>query len=259
MHVRIVACVAAVPNPDNVKWDRLRQLLDTQEAELVLNPVDRNALELAASLAKQMGATFDATCAGVGASAALREAAVFGAKRLVAIADGALENADASGVAPALAAAIGHLGGADVVFCGASTSSIGSGALPGLLSARLNADLFADAVSTDAGDAGPAVTVLGPSELWRMSLTTPAVVAAAPFGIDARAISPLLLMRASKQPIESVTLAEIGCETPLPATGATDGAFTPARSKKTMGLVEGIDAGERAVTLISVLRERFAL
>src|SRR5215472_19136226 len=100
--MRIVACVAAVPHPDKVKWDRFRQLLDTQDAEPVLNPVDRHALELAANLAKQTNSAFDAMCAGAGASAALREAAVFGANRLIAIADDALESADETGIAAAL-------------------------------------------------------------------------------------------------------------------------------------------------------------
>ena len=60
MSVRIAVCVAAVPHPDKVKWDRFRQLLDVQDAEPVLNPADRFALELAAQLAKASQRAFDA-------------------------------------------------------------------------------------------------------------------------------------------------------------------------------------------------------
>lgn len=258
MPLRIVACVAAVPHPGKVKWDRFRQLLDTQDAEPVLNPVDRHALELAASLAKQTDSTFDAICAGIGASTALREAAVFGANRLIAIANDALETADESGVAAALAAAVRHAGGADVVFCGSSTASVGSGAVPGLLSSHLDAGLLADALATETGEGRTIATVLAPSGLWRTALRPPIVVTAAPFGIKVRVISPLLLMRAAKKAIEAVSLADIGCGS-LPWSGAADGGYEATRTKKAMEVVEGADARERASNLVSALRERLAL
>src|SRR5215467_344199 len=130
MSTGIAVCVAAVPNPEKVKWDRFRQLLDTQDAEPVLNPADRLALELAAQLAKATGSTFDAYSAGSGATAALREAAGFGAQRLVAVLDPLLDGADEAGVAAVLAKAIEHSGWADVIMCGAATSSLGAGAVP---------------------------------------------------------------------------------------------------------------------------------
>ena len=257
--MRIAVCVAAVPNPVNVKWDRFRQLLDTQNAEPVLNPVDRHALELAAGLAKLTGSSFDAVCAGFGASAALREAAVFGASRLLAIADEALEGADEAGIAAALSAAISHLGGADVVFCGASTSSYGSGAVPGLLSALLEAGLYVDALGTELNDDRLSIVVLGPDALWNIRPTLPAVTAAAPYGIKVRAVSPLLLVKASKKTIESLMLTEIGCEAPLPSTGVTDGSLESARSRKSMEIVDGPDAATRAITLVAALRDKHAV
>ena len=257
--MRIAVCVAAVPNPDNVKWDRFRQLLDVQDAEPVLNPIDRHALELAAGFAKQIGSTFDALCAGFGASAALREAAVFGADRLIAIADEALESADEAGIAAALAAALKHGGGVDVVFCGASTASFGGGALPGILSARLESGLFVDALGTEISDGSPWITVLGADAIWKVHPVLPAVVTAAPFGIKVRAISPLLLMRAAKKPIETVSLADVGCASPLPTTGAVDGGVESARGKKAMEVVEGGDAAARAITLVAALREKQAV
>jgi electron transfer flavoprotein beta subunit len=257
--MRIAVCVAAVPNPENVKWDRFRAVLDLEGAEPVLNPVDRHALELAAALAKQTGSPFDAVCAGFGASAALREAAVFGAQRLIAIADGALESADEAGVAAALSAALKHIGGADVIFCGNSTASYGSGAVPGYVSAYLDAALLVDALGTEFVDGRPAVTVLGPGEPAKIFPALPAVITAAPFGIKVRAISPLLLMKAAKKPIAMLSLSEIGCELPLPMTGAFDGALESARSRKGMEVVDGPDAATRAITLVAALRDKQAV
>ena len=251
--MRLAVCVAAVPNPAKVKWDRFRQLLDVQDAEPVLNPADRNALELAASLAKATGTTFDVYCAGLGASAALREAAVFGADRLVAIGDPRLESADEAGIAAALSDSIRHDGGADVVFCGAATASLGSGAVPGYLSSSLEAGLRSDVVDVRAdGDALSVVLIDGPS-LVRSDAATPLVIAAARYGIQVRAVSPILLMRASKKPIEEVLL---DYPAPLPSTGATDGPLESNRKRRLNETVDGPDVTARAITLVSALRER---
>lgn len=257
--MRIVVCVAAVPNPEKIKWDRFRQLLDLQDAEPVLNPVDRHALEVASALAKASGSTFDAVCAGGGASSALREAAVFGAQRLIAIADDALENADEAAIAAALAATIKHLGGADLVLCGSSTASYGSGAVPGYVSAGLDADLFVDALSAESSDEALWLTLLGADGVFRVRATPPVVVTAAPYGIKVRALSPLLLMKAAKRTPELFTLADIGSELPLPGTGVADGPLESAHGKKGMEIIDGTDAPTRAITLIGALREKRAL
>jgi electron transfer flavoprotein beta subunit len=261
MSARVAVCVAAVPNPDKVKWDRFRQLLDIQDAEPVLNAADRGALELAAQLAQHNGGSFEALCAGAGASAALREAAGFGAGRLVAISDPALDSADEAGVAAALAAAIQKAGGADVVLCGHATSSYGSGAVPGCLSAYLNAGLLVDAVAIELnGDTLQATCVDG-ALLVRTRAALPLVVAVASYGIKVRTVSPMLLMRAAKKPIEVLTLADasdgrINSTAPLPTSGALDGPLESNRKKRANEIVEGPDAAARAITLVSTLRER---
>ena len=261
MSLRISVCVAAVPNPDKVKWDRFRQALDVQDAEPVLNPADRGALELAAQLAQRDGGSLEAFCAGPGASAALREAAGFGASRIVAITDAALENADEAGIAAALAAAIQKAGGADVVLCGAATSSYGSGAVTGYLSAFLSAGLLVDAVAIEPAGDELQVTSIAGSSLVKMRATRPVVVSASPYGIKTRAISTMSLMRAAKKPIEELTLAEasdgrINSAAPLPTSGSLDGPLESNRKKRANEIIEGPDAASRAITLVSALRER---
>ena len=269
--MRIAVCVAAVPHPDKVKWDRFRQLLDVQDAEMVLNPADRLALELAARAAKASESMFDAYSAGVGASSALREAAAFGAARLVAITDPLLEQADEAGIASALAAAV-QKDGAHVVFCGAATASLGSGSVPGYLSAFLSASLRCEAIEVSAAGDTLDVTSLRGSELVKTSVsltpepehrsgTTAAVIAAAAYGISVRTVSPILLMRASKKPIEEVTLADVSdgrmnSTAPLPMTGASDGPLESNRKKRANETVDGPDAAARAMTLVAALRER---
>jgi electron transfer flavoprotein beta subunit len=258
--VRIAVCVAAVPNPDKVKWDRFRQLLDLQDAEPVLNPADRNALELAAQLAKSSGDTFDVYSAGPGASAALREAAVFGAQRLIAISDSLLESADEAGVAAVLDAAISK-DGADVVVCGPQTTSYGSGSVAGYLSAALAAGLRADVVALESEGPQLRVTQIDGASLVRSNASTPLVVAAAPYGIATRTVSPILLMRASKKPVEELTLSDvsdgrINSISNMPSTGVTDGPLESNRKKRANEIVDGPDAAARAITLVGALRDR---
>jgi electron transfer flavoprotein beta subunit len=259
--VRIAVCVAAVPNPEKVKWDRFRQLLDLQDAEPVLNPADRNALELAAQLAKSSGAAFDVYSAGSGASAALREAAVFGAQRLIAISDPMLENADEAGVAGALAASISKNGGADVVVCGPQTTSYGSGSVAGYLSAALGAGLRADVVGLEAEGTQLRATQIDGASLVRSNVSVPLVAAAAPYGIATRTVSPILLMRASKKPVEELTLADasngrINSTATIPTTGVADGPLESNRKKRANEIVDGPDAAARAITLVGALRDR---
>lgn len=262
MSLRIAVCVAAVPNPEKVKWDRFRQLLDVQDAEPVLNPADRIALEVAAQFAKVTDSTFDAYCAGAGASAALREAAAFGVNRLVAISDSALDGADEAGIAAALVAAITKNGGADVVVCGTATSSFSSGAVPGYLSEGLGAQLRTGAVAVEpqAGSSNAPsainVTLINGNILQRVPVALPVVIGASPYGVSLRAISPLLLMRAAKKTLDELSLADTGAPTPLPSTGATDGPLQSNRKKRGGEIVEGPDAASRAITLVAALRER---
>ena len=257
--MRIVACVAAVPNPEKVKWDRFRQLLDLQEAEPVLNPADKNALELAAALAKQAGATFDAICAGPGASAALREAAVFGADGLVALEGEALESADEAGVAAALSAAIKHRGGADVIFCGPSTTAHGTGAVPGILSALLKTSTRVDVLGVEHAGETLRLTTLCDAQVCRITAAPPLVVVAAPYGIKVRTVSPLLLMKAAKRVPTLLSLDEIGCPLPLPTTGAVDGPLESARGRHIGEIIDGPDAASRAISLVAALREKQAI
>ncbi len=258
MSERIVACVTAVPDPEKIAWDRFRQLLDTQDAEPVLNAADRNALEIAAALAKSRGATFDAIAVGAGASSALRAAAVFGAARLLHVTgDGIDEAADAAGIAAILDGAIAHTGGADIVTCGDATSSYGSGAVPGYLSASLGAQLLVGVVETEMTGGLRATLIRGVTTV-SVAVRPPAVIVAAPYGITVRTISPLLLMRAAKRPIETIALATLDLA-PLPTTGAGDGPLQGASGRRSAERIEGVDAGARAATLAAALRERALL
>jgi len=111
-------------------------------------------------------------------------------------------------------------------------------------------------VSVTSASDGLDVRVTDGTALVATTAATPVVLAAAPFGISARTLSPILLMRASKKPIEELSLAGARAPSPLPTTGAIDGPLESNRKKRANEIVEGPDAEARAITLVAALRER---
>lgn len=264
--MRVVACVAAVPKPAAVKWDRFRGLLDTQDAEPVLNPADRNALELAARLAdphvgpdRSSPSTFTLISAGFDAGAALREGAAFGATRLIALDDLGLADADENGIAAALAAAISHIGGADAVFCGAATSSYGSGAVGGLIAAHLNAHVVAAVVNVARCEAGIQADRLSGRAVLRRVIAPPVVIVASAYGVQVRAIAPMTALRAGRKALETLSLADLNIAAPLPASGAVEIGLSPTRGKRAGETFAGDSAVGAAQSLVGALRERQAI
>jgi hypothetical protein len=68
-------------------------------------------------------------------------------------------------------------------------------------------------------------------------------------------------MRASKKPVDELTLAEvadgrINSSATLASTGVTDGPLESNRKKRANEIVDGLDAAARAITLVGALRDR---
>jgi electron transfer flavoprotein beta subunit len=139
--VRIVVCVKQVYDPKTVKISRSREDLDLREAELIMNPADKYALEAALRLRDARGGEVIALTVGQPESEdVVREAIAFGADR------GLLVDAEGSGDAPGLAgsvvtrlatAAVERLGGVDLVLTGAMGGMNGTGGLAPRLAAAL--------------------------------------------------------------------------------------------------------------------------
>jgi electron transfer flavoprotein beta subunit len=124
--LNIVVCVKAVPDPQqacNIRIDPVTKTLMRCEVPLVLNPLDKNAMEAAL----QLKARFDAhvTALSMGppdADGIVRECLALGADQGILLCDQALAGADAFATAYTLAKAIAKIGPVDVVFCGMASS-----------------------------------------------------------------------------------------------------------------------------------------
>jgi len=124
--LNIVVCVKAVPDPKEagkIRIDPVTKTLTRADVPLVLNPLDKNAMEAALQLKEQVEAHI--TVLSMGPSLAgkiVRECLALGADQGLLLSDRAFAGADAYATAYTLAKGIERIGSYDVIFCGMASS-----------------------------------------------------------------------------------------------------------------------------------------
>ena len=125
MH-RIIVCVKAVPEPKaagELKIDPVTKSLPRLDIPLEINPLDRNALEVA--LLIKEGSNAHITVISMGpppAGNVVKECLALGADTGILLSDPAFAGADAFATAYTLAKAIEKVEPIDVVLCGTASS-----------------------------------------------------------------------------------------------------------------------------------------
>lgn len=126
----IVVGVKQVPDEDDVSIDPDTGTLNRSDAEAVLNPPDRNALEAALKIRDAVGGHVTATTMGPpGATDVLEAAVAMGCDDAALISDRAFAGSDTWPTSLTLAKAAEHLD-ADVVVCGEETTDSSTGQVP---------------------------------------------------------------------------------------------------------------------------------
>jgi electron transfer flavoprotein beta subunit len=124
--LNIVVCAKAVPDPKeacNLKIDPVTKTLMRCEVPLVLNPLDKNAMEAALQLKEQFDAHITVLSMGPPeAGNIVKECLALGADQGYLLSDSAFGGADAYATAYTLAKGIGKIGSFDVIFCGMASS-----------------------------------------------------------------------------------------------------------------------------------------
>jgi electron transfer flavoprotein beta subunit len=122
----IVVCIKAVPDPkevDKIRIDPVTKSLPRHDVPLVINPLDRNALE--AALQQKTTGDAHVTVVSMGpppAGTIVKECLALGADVGILLSDPAFAGADAYATAYSLARAIEKLETVDCVFCGRASS-----------------------------------------------------------------------------------------------------------------------------------------
>lgn len=124
--LRVIVCVKAVPDPkeaDRIRINPATKTLTRQDIPLVLNPLDKNALEAALQLKEQLGAHVVVLSMGPPeAGNIIRECLALGGDEGFLVSDRAFAGADAYATAFTLARAIEKIGHCDLVLCGRASS-----------------------------------------------------------------------------------------------------------------------------------------
>jgi electron transfer flavoprotein beta subunit len=124
--LRIVVCVKAVPEPksaEELKIDPVTKSLTRMDMPLVINPLDRNALEAALLIKEQSAAHITVISMGPPpAGDIVKECLALGADDGILLSDPSFAGADAYATAYTLAKAIEKITAIDVVLCGRASS-----------------------------------------------------------------------------------------------------------------------------------------
>ncbi len=124
--LKIIVCVKAVPDPkqaDKIKINPVTKTLTRADIPLVLNPLDKNALEAALQLKEQLEAQVTVLSMGPpDAAKMVKECLALGADQGFLLSDRAFAGADAYATAYTLAAAIKKIGSFDLILCGRASS-----------------------------------------------------------------------------------------------------------------------------------------
>ena len=124
--LKIVVCVKAVPDPQkarDIKIDPQTKTLLRCDVPMVLNPLDKHALEAALNIKAEMEAHITVLSMGPpDAGAIVKECLALGADKGILLSDVAFGGADAFATAYTLAKGIHKNGDVDVVLCGMASS-----------------------------------------------------------------------------------------------------------------------------------------
>ncbi|MDM8537389.1 electron transfer flavoprotein subunit beta/FixA family protein [Desulfobacterales bacterium HSG17] len=124
--LNIVVCIKAVPDPakaDSIKIDPVKMTLIRKDIPMVLNPLDKFALEAALNLKEEKGAHIMVISMGPPKAASIvKECMALGADKGMLLSDKSFGGADAFATAYTLASGIKKLESFDVVFCGMASS-----------------------------------------------------------------------------------------------------------------------------------------
>jgi electron transfer flavoprotein alpha/beta subunit len=123
---KIVVCVKAVPDPKeacNLKIDPVTKTLLRCDVPMVLNPLDKHALEAALQIKAETEAHVCVLSMGPPeAGSILKECMALGADEGILLSDPCFGGADAYATAYTLATGVQKIGDVDVVLCGMASS-----------------------------------------------------------------------------------------------------------------------------------------
>lgn len=126
--MKVIALIKQVYDPETVRVSRTRGMLDTRNAEFMMNPGDRYVLEEALTLKEVQGAQVVAMTLGPPeAEDILREALAMNVDEAILLADDTFSQLDVCSAVTVMGKAIGKVGDYDLVLTGYKALGDGTG------------------------------------------------------------------------------------------------------------------------------------
>jgi electron transfer flavoprotein beta subunit len=258
--LKIVVCVKAVPDPKEackIKIDPATKTLLRCDVPMVVNPLDRNALEAALQLKAAQGAHIVVLSMGPpDAGEIVKECLALGADEGILLSDRMFGGADAFATARTLAKGIEKIGEVDLVLCGMASSDGATEWVGPQMAVFLQAPVVTmvkEIVSTGAD--GWEVKAEYENGYRRMHVKLPAVFTVTRDLNTPRTLSFSGIIKARKKTIAQWDLVELGApETMVGLKGSPTivTAMGTTENKRNVTFIEGTRE-EKADTLVAKL------
>ena len=209
--MNILVCLKQVPDTAKVKFNRETNTLDRTGVENIMNPYDRQALEVALCLKDKEGAKVTVLTMGLPqATDILKEAIAMGADDGVLLSDRVLGGSDTLATSLALAAAVKHLGEFDLVLCGKQAVDGDTAQVGPEISEWLNIPSVADVVKINQIDEdGITVSMDLPEEVEVAKVQFPCLLAVDKDIFQPRLPSYVRKMNTKDREIRILSLADM--------------------------------------------------
>lgn len=135
--MNIAVCIKPVPDPkhyDKIGINPVTKLLERQGIPMIINPVDKNAIELALQLKEKFGGKVAlVSMAPPDARETIKEGLAMGADEAYLLSDPAFAGADTLATARVLAAGLKKIGRLDLILSGCASADGGTNHIPSQL------------------------------------------------------------------------------------------------------------------------------
>jgi electron transfer flavoprotein beta subunit len=259
--VKIVVTVKLVPDPTAEKRiDPQTKRLVRTGVETMLNPYDEYALEAALQLKERAGGDTSVTIFTMGPEAlkeTLRKALAMGADEAFVLSDPALEGSDVSVTAYAMAQAVRKLP-FDLLIVGGLTDDSSTGAVPGALAEHLGLPCVTNARKAEVVDGRLQVERETDAGYQTVTVPLPALLTTALTFGEPRYASLKGIMGAKKKTIVTMSLADLGLDRPVGASGSKTElvSFAPPEARGKGRTVEASDGVSGAQVIFDFLKEK---
>ena len=209
--MNIIVCLKQTPDITKAGFDVATGTLQRQGVENIMNPFDRQALEVALTLKDKEGGKVTAISMGLPqATDILKEAISMGADDAVLLQDAALEGSDSLGTSLALAAAIKKLGAYDIILCGKQAVDGGTAQVGPQIAELLGIPQLTGALKLEFADGKFLVERENESMATTLACAAPVLVTVSKSAKEPRFASIKGKMKARKAQIPTWGIADLG-------------------------------------------------